>query len=140
MVHLLPFLLSCGNIERRQLETGLNIALQIRAKALKLAQAPVLLADHPEATPSLVGVAPVLDVKLDLFNLRTGSTEAKRRAATDVVHFGIDANPRNVRNVSDTQAFGIGTALNLGQRTLPWRRNRNRRQMAEADDRVEHQC
>src|ERR1700732_3193548 len=140
MIHLLPLLLGCGNIDRRQLETGLNIALQVRAKTLKLAQALVLLADHPESTPSLVGVSPVLDVKLDLLNLRTGSTKAKCRATTDVVDFGIDANPRNVCNVSDTQAFCIGPALNLGQRTLPWRRDRNRRQATEADDRVEHQC
>src|SRR5580693_4015204 len=100
MVHLLPLLLGCSNIERRQLKTGLNIALQVRAETLKLAQALVLLADHPEATPSLVGVSPVLDIKLDLFNLRTGSTKAKRRVATDVVDFGIDANPCNVCNVS----------------------------------------
>src|ERR1700722_3015059 len=136
MVHFLPLLLGCGNVERRQLETGLNIALQVRAKTLKLAQALVLLADHPESTPSLVGVSPVRDVKLNLFNLRTGTTKAKCRVATDVVDFGIDANPRNVCNVSDAQAFCIDTALNLGQRILPWRRDRNRRQVAEAGDRA----
>src|ERR1700685_4428982 len=117
MVHLLPFLLGCGNIERRQLETGPNIALQVRVKTLEVAQALVLLPDHPEAAPSLVGVSPVLDIKLDLFHLRAGSTEAKRRAATDVADFGIDANSRNVRDVSNPQAFCIGVALNLDRKS-----------------------
>src|SRR5258708_30801436 len=119
MVHLLPRLLGRGNIERRQLKTGPNIALQVRAKMLKLAQALVLLADHPEAAPSLVGFPPVADIEVDLFNLRAGRSKVKGRAATDVVDFGIDANPGNIGNVSDTHAFSIATALNLSQRPPP---------------------
>ncbi len=80
MKHLLPLLFGGGEIERGKLEAGFDIAFQVRAELLDHFQAVVLLADHPEAAPGLIGRAAVAGVEVDLFDRRAGVFEAEGRS------------------------------------------------------------
>src|SRR5580704_3913299 len=101
MEYLLALLLGRGEIERRDLQPGTYIAFQRFAELFQFTQALVLLADHPEPAPNLIGRAAIGRAEIDLLDAAAGIAQPQRRFAAERLDLGIDADPGDVGRIGD---------------------------------------
>src|ERR1700683_5591671 len=103
MEYLLALLLGRGEIERRHPQSGAHVALQGFAELFQFSEAWVLLADHPQAAPDLIGRAAIGCTEIDLFDAAAGVTQPQRRFAAERLDLGIDADPGDVGGIGDAR-------------------------------------
>src|SRR5579862_5880131 len=118
MVHVLPLRLRRGKVLRIKFQTGFDVASQSFSKLLKLSQARKLLADHPQAAPRLIRLAPVTGIELDFLDLGASIAEGERGAPADLVDFDVNTDTGDIGDVGDAQVLGIVAAVEVCERAL----------------------
>ena len=109
-----------------------TLSLRLSPNCSSMRQARKLPADHPGAAPGLIRLAAVGRVERDLVDRGAAFCNRLRRLPADRVDLGVDADSRDVGDIGDPQPARVLAALHLGERARPRRRDRDRREPAQA--------
>ena len=134
----MPRALCRGEVDGVQLQPGLDIALEVGAELLDLARA-AHIAGRPSRSRARSGKAPRPSPALNsiCFDLRAELAQGRRGVAADRRRFPLRRRCRRCRrHKRSRRPFDVVAALKLDERAPPRRRHRDRRQAAEAHDRV----
>ena len=96
----------------------------------------MLLADHPGATPHLVGIAAFGHIERDFLDRGAGVGQALRSGTANRIDLALDADAGDIGHVGDPQAPRVARAGDNLARAAPWRRDRDRGQSAQPHHRV----
>src|SRR5262249_23243267 len=103
-----------------------DVAAEVLAELIHLREPLILLANHPETAPGLIGGAAFAGIEGDVLDVGAELAQGGSRIAADRIDFGFNADAGDVGDVRDAQALDVMASLKFAARALPRRCDRNR--------------